>query len=123
MISEKASSLKPIRVLLADDHDILRTGLTLLLGLHPEIQVIGEARTGREAVTQVDRLVPHGVVMDISMPDMDGLKACRTPRAQTPTTHVLILTMHDSEGYFLQALRAGAVGYIVKKAAPTELHT
>ena len=123
MISEATSSLKPIRVLLADDHDILRQGLTLLLGLQPEIQVVGEARTGREAVTQVDRLAPHVVVMDISMPDMDGLEACRTIRAQTPTTHVLILTMHDSEGYFLQALRAGAAGYIVKKAAPTELHT
>ncbi|HEX3642115.1 MAG TPA: response regulator transcription factor [Ktedonobacteraceae bacterium] len=123
MIFETTSSLKPIRVLLADDHDILRQGLTLLLGLQPEILVVGEARTGREAVTQVDRLAPHVVVMDISMPDMDGLEACRTIRAQTPTTHVLILTMHDNEGYFLQALRAGAAGYIVKKAAPTELHT
>src|SRR5215469_2388589 len=123
MISGTASSLQPIRVLLADDHDLLRQGLTLLLGLQPEIQVIGEARTGREAVEQVKRLAPDVVVMDISMPDMDGLEACRTIRAQNPTTHVLILTMHDSEGYFLQALRAGAAGYIVKKAAPTELQT
>jgi len=123
MIFETASSLKPIRVLLADDHDILRQGLALLLGLQPEIQVVGEARTGREAVAQVDRLAPHVVIMDISMPDMDGLEACRTIRAQNLTTHVLILTMHDSEGYFLQALRAGAAGYIVKKAAPTELQT
>jgi DNA-binding NarL/FixJ family response regulator len=123
MVSETVSSRQPIRVLLADDHDLLRQGLTLLLGLQPEIQVIGEARTGREAVAQVNRLAPHVVVMDISMPDMDGLEACRTIRAQNPTTHVLILTMHDSEGYFLQALRAGAAGYIVKKAAPTELQT
>ncbi|HEY4034009.1 MAG TPA: response regulator transcription factor, partial [Ktedonobacteraceae bacterium] len=121
MVSKTASSLQPIRVLLADDHDLLRQGLTLLLGLQPEIQVIGEARTGREAVAQVNHLAPNVVVMDISMPDMDGLEACRTIRAQNPTTHVLMLTMHDSEGYFLQALRAGAAGYIVKKAAPTEL--
>jgi DNA-binding NarL/FixJ family response regulator len=121
MVSETASSLQPIRVLLADDHDLLRQGLTLLLGLQPEIQVIGEARTGREAVAQVEHLAPDVVVMDISMPDMDGLEACRTIRAQNPTTNVLILTMHDSEGYFLQALRAGAAGYVVKKAAPTEL--
>lgn len=120
---ETVSSPQPIRVLLADDHDLLRQGLTLLLGLQPEIQVVGEARTGREAVTQVDHLAPNVVVMDISMPDMDGLEACRTIRAHNPTTYVLILTMHDNEGYFLQALRAGAAGYIVKKAAPTELQT
>jgi len=118
-----SSPPQPIRVLLADDHDLLRQGLTLLLGSQPEIQVVGEARTGREAVTQVDRLAPNVVVMDISMPNMDGLEACRAIRAHHPTTYVLILTLHDNEGYFLQALRAGAAGYIVKKAAPTELHT
>jgi len=120
---ETVSSLQPIRVLLADDHDLLRQGLTLLLGLQPDIQVVGEACTGREAVAQVGCLTPDVVVMDISMPDMDGLEACRTIRAQNPTTQVLMLTMHDSEGYFLRALRAGAAGYIVKKAAPTELQT
>jgi DNA-binding NarL/FixJ family response regulator len=123
MIFEIASARLPIRVLLVDDHDILRQGLTLLLGLQSEIQVVGEARTGREAVAQVDYLAPHVVVMDISMPDMDGLEACRAIRAKNSATHVLMLTMHDSEGYFLQALRAGAAGYIVKKAAPTELQT
>ncbi len=112
-----------IRVLLADDHDILRQGLKLLLGLQPEIEVVGEARTGREAVALAQSLKPDVVVMDISMADMDGLEACQHIRRQVgTTTQVLMLTMHESEEYFLQALRAGAAGYLVKKAAPTDLH-
>jgi DNA-binding NarL/FixJ family response regulator len=111
-------------VLLADDHDILRQGLKLLLGLQPEIEVVGEARTGREAVAMAQSLKPDVVVMDISMADMDGLEACQHIRRQVgTTTQVLMLTMHESEEYFLQALRAGAAGYLVKKAAPTDLHT
>jgi DNA-binding NarL/FixJ family response regulator len=110
------------RVLLADDHDILRQGLKLLLSLQPEeIEVVGEARTGREAVELARTLQPDVVVMDITMPDMDGLEACRIIHQQQPATQVLMLTMHESEEYFLQALRAGAAGYLVKKAAPTEL--
>ncbi|HEY6539990.1 MAG TPA: response regulator transcription factor [Ktedonobacteraceae bacterium] len=116
------SSPVPARVLLADDHDILRQGLKLLLSLQPqEIEVIGEARTGREAVELARALQPDVVVMDITMPDMDGLEACRIIHQQQPATQVLMLTMHESEEYFLQALRVGAAGYIVKKAAPTEL--
>ncbi|HEY6411123.1 MAG TPA: response regulator transcription factor [Ktedonobacteraceae bacterium] len=112
-----------IRVLLADDHDILRQGLKLLLGLQPEIEVVGEARTGRDAVALAQSLKPDVVVMDISMADMDGLEACQHIRRQVgTTTQVLMLTMHESEEYFLQALRAGAAGYLVKKAAPTDLH-
>jgi DNA-binding NarL/FixJ family response regulator len=112
----------PIRVLLADDHDILRQGLKLLLGLQADIAVVGEARTGVEAVHLVEELQPDVVVMDISMAEMDGLQACRRIRRQHPATQVLMLTMHESEEYFLQSLRAGAAGYIVKKAAPSELH-
>ncbi len=116
------SSPAPARVLLADDHDILRQGLKLLLSLQPaEIEVVGEARTGREAVELARTLQPDVVVMDITMPDMDGLEACRILHQQQPRTQVLMLTMHESEEYFLQALRVGAAGYIVKKAAPTEL--
>ena len=111
-----------IRVLLADDHDILRQGLKLLLGFQPEIEVVGEARTGREAIMMVQSLKPDVVVMDISMADMDGLEACQHIRSQATATQVLMLTMHESEEYFLQALRAGAAGYLVKKAAPTDLH-
>jgi DNA-binding NarL/FixJ family response regulator len=112
----------PIRVLLADDHDILRQGLKLLLGLQADIAVVGEARTGVEAMHLVEELQPDVVVMDISMAEMDGLQACRRIRRQHPETQVLMLTMHESEEYFLQSLRAGAAGYIVKKAAPAELH-
>src|SRR5712692_4445824 len=115
-------SAPTIRVLLADDHDILRQGLKLLLGLQPEIEVVGESRTGRDAVEMSRILKPDVVVMDISMADMDGLEACQHIRSQQPATQVLILTMHESEEYFLQALRMGAAGYLVKKAAPTDLH-
>jgi len=116
-------SIHPIRVVLADDHEILRQGLKLLLGLQPEMQVVGEARTGHEAVEQAEGLHPDVVVMDISMPEMDGLQACSIIRSRQPETQVLILTMHESEEYFLQALHAGAAGYLVKKAAPAELHS
>lgn len=121
-MNDESHSTPPIRVLLADDHDILRQGLRLLLSIQSDMQVVGEARTGSEAVTMVENLKPDVVVMDISMAEMDGLEACRLIRRSHPTTQVLILTMHESEEYFLQALRMGAAGYLVKKAAPTELH-
>ncbi len=121
-MSDESHSTAPIRVLLADDHDILRQGLKLLLSLQQEIQIVGEACTGREAVEMVRNHQPDVVVMDITMPDMDGLEACRLIRSQYPLTQVLILTMHESEEYFLQALRMGAAGYLVKKAAPSDLH-
>jgi DNA-binding NarL/FixJ family response regulator len=110
-----------LRILLADDHDILRQGLKLLLEAQPDLHVVGEARTGRSAVEQAAALQPDIVVLDISMPDMDGLEACQHIRRQHPGIQVLILTMHESEEYFLQALRMGATGYLVKKAAPAEL--
>lgn len=123
MLDARPSSVGVItRVVLADDHDILRQGLKMLLSLHPEIEVVGEARTGHEAVTQVRTLHPHVVVLDISMPDGDGFHACREICACAPATSVLILTMHESEEYFFQALRAGATGYLVKKAASSDLH-
>jgi len=120
MTEERAT--RTVCVVLADDHDILRQGLKLLLGLQPEMQVVGEARTGREALDLALALRPDVVVLDITMPDMDGLEACQHIRQQVPTTQVLILTMHEGEDYFLEALRVGAAGYLVKKAAPTELH-
>ena len=121
-MTETSSTTSTIRVLLADDHDILRQGLKLLLGLQPEIEIVGEARTGLEAVEMAQKLKPDVVVMDISMAGMDGLEACQRVRSQVPETQVLMLTMHESEEYFLKALRMGAAGYLVKKVAPTELH-
>ncbi len=117
-----ALEARTVRVMLADDHDILRQGLKLLLGLQPDMQVVGEARTGREALDLAVALRPDVVVLDITMPEMDGLAVCQRIRQQVASTQVLILTMHESEEYFLEALRAGAAGYLVKKAAPTELH-
>jgi len=114
------TALSPIRVVLADDHDMLRQGLRMLL--QSEIEVVGEARTGREAIAQTLEHRPQVVVLDITMPDLDGLQACHQIRAQVPDANVLILTMHESEEYFFQALRAGAAGYLVKKAAPSDLH-
>jgi len=112
---------KTIRIVLADDHDILRQGLKLLLEVQPDMQVIGEARTGITAVKLAETLQPDIVVMDISMAEMDGLVACQQIRKQPLQTQVLILTMHESEEYFLQSLRMGAAGYMVKKAAPADL--
>ena len=120
--NEETQSLHSlIRVLLADDHDILRQGLKLLLETQQDIEVVGEARTGPESLALTFELHPALVIMDISMPEIDGLEACRRIRQQQPTTQVLILTMHESEEYFLQALQVGAAGYLVKKAAPTDL--
>jgi DNA-binding NarL/FixJ family response regulator len=122
MMPDDAGASARIHVLLADDHELLRHGLKLLLGLQPDMQIVGEARSGREAVEMTLDLKPDVVVMDISMPDMDGLEACQHIRSQHPPTQVLMLTMHESEEYFFQALRMGAAGYLVKKAAPNDLH-
>ena len=110
-----------IRLVLADDHDILRDGLRAVLSLTGDIEVVGEARTGREAVEAAERLRPDLVLMDISMPELDGVEACRRIRQQIPAVHVLFLTMHEAEEYFFQALRAGAAGYIIKRTAAAEL--
>ena len=118
---DESVSSSMIHVLLVDDHDILRQGLKMLLSMQQGIKVVGEARTGEEAIVMAKELMPDIVVMDITMPNMDGLEACQLIRNQRPATQVLILTMHESEEYFLQALRMGAAGYLVKKAAPSDL--
>jgi DNA-binding NarL/FixJ family response regulator len=121
MSEERSAADQPITVLLADDHDILRDGLKAVLALAGDITVIGEARTGREAVLETERLRPDVVLMDISMPELDGVEASRRIRQQTPDTRVLFLTMHEAEEYFFRALQAGAVGYVIKRTAAADL--
>jgi two-component system response regulator NreC len=110
-----------IRVLLADDHTIVRKGLRSLLEAERGIEVVEEAQDGREAVAKVEQLLPDVVVMDISMPLLNGLEATRQIRELFPEVQVVILTVHTNEEYIYQILRAGASGYVVKRAAPNEL--
>ena len=110
-----------IKVLLADDHTIVRKGLCSLLEGEADIEVIGEAENGREAIKLAEKLHPDIVVMDISMPGLNGLEATRQLKKHLPEIKILILTMHANEEYVFQTLQAGAEGYLVKKAAPSEL--
>lgn len=110
-----------IRILLVDDHAILRAGLRALLRAEADIEVVDEASDGSEAVAKTERLLPDVALMDISMPVMDGLEATRRIHQSCPEVKVLVLTIHDNEVYLFQVLEAGGSGYIVKKSAATEL--
>ncbi|MEO7002549.1 MAG: response regulator transcription factor [Ktedonobacterales bacterium] len=110
-----------IRVLLADDHTILRAGLRMMLNAQPDIEVIGEASDGRQTINEAQRLQPDVILMDITMPECNGIEATRQVKRLVPETRVLALTMHENEEYLFQMLRAGAAGYILKEAADTEL--
>lgn len=110
-----------IRVLLADDHPVLRTGLRTLLEQEPDMRVVGEASDGREAVMLAQRLRPDVIIMDISMPGVDGLEATRQIRALDLPAQVLILTVHAQQRYLFPVLKAGAAGYLNKTAADVEL--
>ena len=111
----------PWRILLADDHAVLRAGLRMLLSAEPDMAVIGEAESGRQTVEQAAELHPDIILLDVTMPDMDGLTALPHLKEVAPEAHVLILTMHQDEAYLRQALQSGASGYVLKKAADTEL--
>jgi len=113
--------MKLIRVLLAEDHVVVREGLRLLLNAQPDIRVVGEAANGRQAVALAREVCADVAVLDISMPDLDGLQAATLIRKECPQTQVLILTMHESDTYFFRALEAGAAGYVLKKAASEDL--
>jgi two-component system, NarL family, response regulator NreC len=110
-----------IRVVLADDHAVVRAGLRAVLSPAKDITVVGEATTGREAVALVERFTPDVVIMDLSMPDMDGTTATKTILAKQTGVRVLVLTMHAEEEYLLPLLELGASGYLVKSAADLEL--
>jgi len=110
-----------IRVVLADDHAVVRAGLKAVLGTAKDIDVVGEANNGREALALVDRFKPDVVVMDLSMAEMDGTTATKEIVAKGVATRVLVLTMHAEEDYLVPLLEAGAAGYLVKSVADREL--
>ena len=110
-----------IRILLADDHTLLRNGIRALLEDEQDIIIAGEAEDGREAVRLANQLKPNVVLMDIAMPLLNGLEATRQIKREHPEINVLVLTMYDHEEYFRQMLEVGASGYIIKRAAATEL--
>lgn len=110
-----------IHILLADDHTILRAGLKMMLNAQPDMEVVGEAQDGRQALHEAQRLHPDIILMDITMPDMNGIEATKQVKKYLPEVKVLILTMHENEEYVFQALRAGASGYMLKEAADTDL--
>jgi two-component system, NarL family, response regulator NreC len=112
-----------IRLLLVDDHAVVRTGLRMLLDNEEDIEILGEAGTGHEALQLVERLQPDMVVMDIGLPDMTGIEVTRQIKQQWPQVAVVALTIHEDEEYFFQMLQAGANGYVPKRAAPEELLT
>jgi DNA-binding NarL/FixJ family response regulator len=110
-----------IKVLLAEDHTIVRKGLRSLLEKEGSLEVIGEAVDGRDAVKMVEKLTPDVVVMDISMPGLNGLEATRQIKKRFSGIKIIILTVHTNEEYVFQTLQAGASGYLIKSAAPTDL--
>ena len=110
-----------IRLLLADDHAVVRSGLRLLLEAQPDLVIVGEAENGEEAIRRTAELQPDVVLMDIEMPGMNGIEAAQRIKVQSPGTSVLALTMYEDDQYFFEMLRAGASGYVPKRAAPDEL--
>jgi len=113
--------MNTIRILLADDHKLIRGGLRLVIDQQPDLSVVGEADDGRQAVELTKSLKPKVVVMDIGMPNLNGIEAARQITAMRPDTAVVMLSMHSDEGYVLRALGAGARGYLVKDSATTDL--
>lgn len=110
-----------IRILIADDHNIVREGVRMILTSQEDFEVVGEASTGREALEQARSLQPDVVVMDISMPDMTGIQATEKIRKELPSVQVLGLTMHEEDSYVFELLRVGAAGYVLKRAAAEDL--
>lgn len=113
--------MTPIRVLVVDDHTLIRQGIVGLLESQPDVEVVGEAGNVSDAVDAASRLKPDVVLMDYSLPGGTGVDAARAIRAEQPGTHVLILTIHDRDDYLYEALRAGVSGYVLKGADVSEL--
>jgi len=113
--------MKKLRILLADDHVVMRTGLRALLERQPNLEVVGESENGRETVELAGSLRPDVVVMDVGMPVLNGIEATKTIVGQNPATAIVILSMHADESYVMRALKAGARGYLLKDSAAADL--
>ncbi len=109
------------RLLLVDDHAVVRGGLKMLLAADPDLEIVGEAETGAEGIRLAGQLQPDVILMDISMPDMNGIEATRRIKGEHPEIAILALTMHEDDQYFFEMLAAGASGYVPKRAAPNDL--
>ena len=118
-MEDSSGALK--RLLIADDHDLVRRGLRGLLRREPDLEIVGEARDGREAVELGLSLVPDLILMDVRMPGMDGLEATREIKARRPEIGILMVTMHDDPDYMLEAIKSGAAGYVLKDASWEDL--
>jgi DNA-binding NarL/FixJ family response regulator len=110
-----------IKVLIVDDHAMMRDGIKALISLHGDIEIVGEASEGKQAIERAQELMPDVVIMDIAMAGMDGLEATRRLKKENPKLKVLVLTQHDNKEYVLSTLKAGAAGYIPKRAMGSEL--
>ena len=113
--------MKKLKILLADDHALMRTGLRALLERQPNLEIVGESENGRHAVDLAKTLEPDVVVMDVGMPVLNGIEATQQIVAGHPATAVIILSMHSDESYVMRALKAGARGYLLKDSAPADL--
>lgn len=111
----------PTRVILADDHQIIRGGLRLLLEKYPEFEVIGEAGNGREAIELARKLTPDVIIMDVAMPDLNGIQATHRIHDECPDIKIIALTAHTDKNYLTGMLQAGTSGYLLKDCAPGEL--
>lgn len=120
-MSEGSSAQPPIRLLLADDHTLFRHGIRALLSSIPDVELVGEAATGEEAVAKADSLQPDVILMDVRMPDISGIEATRRVLAAHPDTRIVVLTMLEDDDSVFAAMRAGARGYVVKGADETEM--
>ena len=109
------------RIVIAEDHRILRDGLRALISSNPDLDILGEAEDGRDAIRCVEKLVPDLILLDLSMPRMNGMEAINEIKKQSPETKILVLTVHRTEEYILATLRAGANGYVLKDATHAEL--
>lgn len=115
--------MERIRLLLVDDHEVVRTGLRMLLEHQPDMEIVGEASTGAKALIMAAQQHPDVIVMDITLPDITGIEATRLIKQSQPGSAIVALTIHEDEQYFFEMLQAGASGYVPKRAAPEDLIT